>query len=89
MFDIEHAGTCLALDEATACVMHLMRALEVALNAVGLGIGLPDALVQAKTSWEHLLTQMKAKIATNKASKIPRGWHNKHFTITRTATYMR
>ena len=32
--DIFEAGTCLALERATACVMHLMRALEVALAAL-------------------------------------------------------
>jgi hypothetical protein len=39
--DIAEAGTCLALERSTACVMHLMRASEVALkalaNAVGVG----------------------------------------------------
>jgi hypothetical protein len=39
--DIAEAGTCLALERPTACVMHLMRASEVALkalaNAVGVG----------------------------------------------------
>jgi hypothetical protein len=32
--DITEAGTCLALERSTACVMHLMRAMEVALAAL-------------------------------------------------------
>lgn len=32
-FDIEEAGKCLALDRYTACVFHLMRAVEVGLRA--------------------------------------------------------
>jgi hypothetical protein len=31
-YDIEHAGNCLALQQPTACVFHLMRAMEVALR---------------------------------------------------------
>jgi hypothetical protein len=37
--DITEAGTCLALERATACVMHLMRATEVALKAIAASIG--------------------------------------------------
>lgn len=33
-YDIEHAGNCLALQEPTACVFHLMRAMEVALRSL-------------------------------------------------------
>jgi len=33
--DIFEAGTCLALERATACAMHLARALEVALSTLG------------------------------------------------------
>jgi hypothetical protein len=37
--DISEAGTCLALGRATACVMHLMRAVEVALGALATAVG--------------------------------------------------
>lgn len=37
--DIAEAGTCLALERATACVMHLMRASEVALKALANSVG--------------------------------------------------
>jgi hypothetical protein len=54
-YDIEEASKCLALDRYTACIMHLMRALEVALDATGLGVGIPSAAVEAHNSWERLL----------------------------------
>lgn len=37
--DITEAGTCLAFERATACVMHLMRAIEVALKALAASVG--------------------------------------------------
>lgn len=37
--DIAEAGTCLALERSTACVMHSMRATEVALKALAKSVG--------------------------------------------------
>ncbi|HZL30917.1 MAG TPA: hypothetical protein VFC54_07645 [Pseudolabrys sp.] len=34
-YDIENAGNCLALQQPTACVFHLMRSMEVALRSLG------------------------------------------------------
>jgi len=39
--DIYEAGTCLALGRSTACVMHLMRAVEVGLTVLTRELGLP------------------------------------------------
>jgi hypothetical protein len=39
--DIYEAGTCIALGRATACVMHLMRAVEVGLNVLAKELKLP------------------------------------------------
>lgn len=38
--DIAEAGTCLALERSTACVMHLMRATEVVLKALASSVGI-------------------------------------------------
>lgn len=54
-FDIEEAAKCFALTRGTACVMHLMRALEVALDAIGRGVGIPNVVVEAKQSWTTAL----------------------------------
>lgn len=58
--DISEAGKCLALDRPTACVFHLMRVMEVALQEFGdaLGVSFPQ-----DKNWQTILDQ------TNKAIK--------------------
>jgi hypothetical protein len=70
-YDIEEAGKSFALDRYTACVMHLMRSLEVALDAVGIAVGLPDTVVEAHASWESLLKKIDTQITGNDKSAIP------------------
>jgi hypothetical protein len=41
-YDIEEAGKCLALQRPTACVMHLMRVLEIGLQSLAKELGAPD-----------------------------------------------
>jgi hypothetical protein len=67
-FDVEEAGNCFATGRNTACVMHLMRSLEVALDAIGLGVGVPNAVVEAKNSWETLLKKIDSQIIANDKS---------------------
>jgi hypothetical protein len=67
-YDIQEAGNCYATGRNTACVMHLMRSLEVALDAVGLGAGVPNAVIEAKNSWETLLKKIDAQIVANDKS---------------------
>jgi len=57
--DIEHAGNCLAVNENTACVLHLMRAMEAAVRhlAKKLSIG-----VGPKDTWGKILNAMTAGI---------------------------
>lgn len=40
-YDVAEASKCLALDRGTACVMHLMRAVEVTLKALATTVGVP------------------------------------------------
>jgi hypothetical protein len=40
--DIFEAGTCLALERATACVMHLMRVCEVGLKVLAAALSVPQ-----------------------------------------------
>lgn len=40
--DIAEAGTCLALERSTACVMHLMRVAETGLKALAKTVGVPN-----------------------------------------------
>jgi hypothetical protein len=61
--DITEAGTCLALERSTACVMHLMRVAEVGLKALAAKVG-----VIRQNDWgayirkidEELVSRMKA-----------------------------
>lgn len=62
--DIEDAATCLALGQGTACVMHLMRVMEVGLKALAKGLKIPYA-----PSWESYLTQIEARISAKRNLK--------------------
>lgn len=56
--DIAEAGTCLALGRSTACVMHLMRALEAALMTVAGQLGVPR-----QPDWSRYLKEMDKALA--------------------------
>jgi hypothetical protein len=57
--DLEHAGNCLALGEGTACVMHLMRMLEIVIRHLGNRLGLTFDL---KDTWGGILRTYDSKI---------------------------
>lgn len=56
--DIAESAQCLALDRGTACVMHLMRAAEVALKALGKALG-----VGAQSNWGSYLREIEKELA--------------------------
>jgi len=61
--DIAEAGRCLALDRGTACVFHLMRALESACQVVASKIGATITDGGGKTlPWGVIADNMKTKI---------------------------
>jgi hypothetical protein len=53
--DLEHAGNCLALGEGTACVMHLMRALEIVIRHLGDRL---DVTINPKDTWGYILNNI-------------------------------
>jgi hypothetical protein len=55
--DIYEAGTCLALSRPTACVMHLMRTVEVGLNVLTRELGLPH-----RPDWGKHLTDIENEL---------------------------
>jgi hypothetical protein len=67
-FDVEEAGKCFSLGRNTACVMHLMRVMEVGLKAVGIALGIPDP---DKANWQTILNQINSQIAQRNATKTP------------------
>lgn len=71
MDDIQNAGTALALGLGTSCVMHLMRASEVALKALAKELDIPYG-----RSWEDYLSKI-AKILETKHPLKPADWKEK------------
>lgn len=65
--DLEHAGNCLALGEGTACVMHLMRTLEIVIRDLGRRLGMTFDL---KDTWGRILTDLDAKIESLPAGTL-------------------
>jgi len=57
-YDISEAGTCLALDRATACVMHLMRVIEVGLATLAAAVN-----VKKQHDWGSYLRQIDEELA--------------------------
>jgi hypothetical protein len=53
--EIIHASNCLALRQPTACVFHLMRAMEVAVRQLGKRLNLT---INPQTTWGDLTSQM-------------------------------
>ena len=60
--DIAAACRCLALDEWTACVLHLMRALETPLHTLAdcVGISFPGPL--ELQNWKNIIDEIEKKI---------------------------
>lgn len=56
--DIERAGNCLALDEGTATVFHLMRVMEVGLAALAQSLAIPYA-----PNWASYLDRIQKRIS--------------------------
>ena len=62
--DIEEAGNCLALGRNTACVFHLMRAMEASVQALGAALGIANV----EKEWGKILSEMATKIGA-----LPKG----------------
>jgi hypothetical protein len=56
--DIKDAGTCYAVDRNTACVMHLMRVLEVGLNTLATELH----VAFDRRNWENVINDIDAEI---------------------------
>jgi hypothetical protein len=58
-FDIREAGNCYAAGRYTACVFHLMRALEIGLGVFGRVFNLE----LGQTNWQPFIEQIESTIA--------------------------
>lgn len=68
-YDISEAGKCRALGRWTACVMHLMRALEPSLLSLQAAVSVDVE----KEQWGQIIDQIEAKIR-----QINKATHSKH-----------
>ena len=72
--DIKEAGKCFALDRYTACVVHLMRALEVGLESLANDLCVP----YREQSWHTLLGRLeKKRQKIDMRKRKPKGWNRK------------
>lgn len=72
--DIEEAGKCLAVGRGTACVFHLSRAMESAVQTLSTSLGIPSP----EREWGKLLSDMKAKIEAMPAGDLKNRWSENH-----------
>jgi hypothetical protein len=62
--DIEDAGKCIAVNQGTAAVFHLMRVMEAALKSTATMLGIPYA-----PSWESYIKQINDKVGAKHKTK--------------------
>lgn len=65
--DIEQAGSCLAVEQGTACVFHLMRAMEIAMKALFKTLSLPSP--KLADSWGQMLKPLDDELAKGPATR--------------------
>lgn len=68
-YDVNEAALCLALERSTACVLHLMRVLEIGLSALATHFGV-DA---NHRNWENIIAEIEKEIRSisSNATKPP------------------
>ena len=70
--EIDEAGKCRATGRWTACVLHLMRALEPALLVFQNSIG----VMSPKVNWQDIINQIEVKIKSNGHKHIDHQWNS-------------
>ena len=70
-YDIQEASNCFALDRFTACVMHCMRAIEPAIQALAVKIGAK----YDNSTWGEAMKEIRVRIAAIESSPSkPSDW---------------
>jgi hypothetical protein len=69
-YDISAAARCLALDEWTACVFHLMRVLEIGLHRLADDLGLAETSNISQENWKNVIDRIERKI--REMEQLPR-----------------
>ncbi|MFA5955856.1 MAG: hypothetical protein WC811_04715 [Hyphomicrobium sp.] len=73
-FEIAEAGKCLALERWTGAVCHLMRTVEVGLEAIRTCLGLPTPTRGQHKAWGAVLKVIKDEIEARESLMHPRQW---------------
>ena len=68
--DIKHAGNCLAFEEWTASIFHLMRTLEIGLTVLAKSLEVNTD----RQEWEHLIDHTQNKIKTISEATHGKDW---------------
>lgn len=72
--EIIEAGKCLAFQRGTACVFHLMRTLDIALDSIRQCLQLPKPLKDQQKNWGTVLGNIKKEIDDRKNPQHARQW---------------
>ena len=74
-FEIDEAAKCFALSRSTACVFHLMRAMEIVIRALARCLSIPDPTKPAQRNWGFILKSFKDEIDDRNVAR-PSRWSN-------------
>lgn len=72
--EISEAGKCLALERPTACVFHLMRTVELGLEAVRISLGLPRPAKGQHKAWGAALNSIRQELQGRDNLTYVRQW---------------
>jgi|ERR1035441_279969 hypothetical protein len=73
--ELIEAGNCFTLDRYTACVFHLMRALDICLTRLESSLGIPRPAKDGEKTWGKTLGRIRDKISANDKTP-PVNWGN-------------
>jgi hypothetical protein len=75
--DLDEAAKCLALARGTACVFHLMRAMEEAVKVLGTKLGIQNV----EKEWGKILSDIGAKIEVMPKGQVRDEWSACHVNL--------
>ena len=71
-YDISEAGRCLALNRSTACVVHLMRALEFGLSSLATALDMN----RTNENWNTIIEDIEKEIRSRNKASHGEKWRN-------------
>ena len=71
-YELDEAAKCFALNRHTACVFHLMRIMEIGINAARKSLSIPDPVKPSERNWGKILQLFKVEIDAR--NKTPSKW---------------